>query len=93
VDWQQVPKERIVFSQEQEGIEFDLEPNQVASIASIDVFYLDKDPYKELGLQSLSIKGANGSLGYEGKQVFDRFTPEGNNWFTRSPNRFSITYK
>lgn len=85
-DWKDVAQEDYKIDKEKGIVEVKLPPEKVLEIMSVNSTRIKENPFEELNLKSLEIKGENGLIKLEEKQIFKSFKPENRKWSIITPN-------
>ncbi len=92
-EWRELPPNRFEVDKEKGIVKAQVEPNEVLQIEDEDSYYVAKEPNEHFDVKKLNLKGINGSVTYEGNQIFKQFQKEEKGWFGFGGTIYVIYYK
>ena len=89
-----IPEDRVIIDTQNRTVEFKMLPHEQVRIWKMHG-KLDENYESEWNISSLSISSGEGSVSFEGSEVYKNFRPIAKTWYTFGPNAtsFKLEYR
>ena len=91
--WHSFPTDRLSTGENFSSGDVRLNPGEALLLLSKDIRDIKDEPKFKSSIESLTIKNDNGSVRYEGEQIFGQFEPGRYAWFPSSYTLYTLTYQ
>lgn len=93
-EWRELPPEQFGYDAENQTLTAVIEPNTIFLLGHDSYNSPETDqPGKNFDIKRLTLSGANGSIAFEGANIYKQFERKTSGWWSRKGDYYAVRYR